>query len=421
MKRPAAAVMCVVLLGALGVRLAAAWWWQERLGGGFLFGDSEGYWVLGRAVAHGGPYEYGSPPARVFRAPGYPLVLAPLFWIGGDDPPVIWARVLGAVLGAAAVGGVGWMAWRLFDARAACMAAAVAAIEPGGVAMSVMVLSEALFCPLMVLHLGLWVAAWQARSAAARLGLAAAAGLAAGAAALARPSWLLFAPMALLVGLMAGSSRGRQLGIGLVMLLGLAVAMLPWWVRNYRVVGRFVPTTLQVGASLYDGWSAQATGASDLGFVGRVAEEEMHRPAPDCDPQVPFEYRLDRRLRREAIDWAKDNPGQVLKLAAAKFARIWNIWPNEPGLSAWPIRLAVLITYVPIMVLVAVGLVRTLGRGWPYPLCWLPALYFTLLHVVFVSSIRYRVPAMLALIVLAAGVVSMRYAAGRGQTSGVRG
>ena len=39
-----------------------------------------------------------------------------------------------------------------------------------------------------------------------------------------------------------------------------------------------------------------------------------------------------------------------------------------------------------------------------------PAVYFSLLHMVFVSSIRYREPAMLAIVVLAAGVL----ASGRG-------
>jgi hypothetical protein len=53
-----------------------------------------------------------------------------------------------------------------------------------------------------------------------------------------------------------------------------------------------------------------------------------------------------------------------------------------------------------------VGVWRYTRFGWPCFLAWLPAVYFTLLHVVFVSSMRYREPAMLALIVLAAGVLA---------------
>jgi 4-amino-4-deoxy-L-arabinose transferase-like glycosyltransferase len=428
--------MILVLLAALGARLAAAWWWESRTAERFSFGDSESYWVLGRAIAHGGPYEYGSPEARVFRAPGYPFLLAPLFVLGRDNPPVRWARLLGAVLGTATVGGVGWMAWRLFGGRAGLAAAAIVAFEPGAVAMSVMVLSEALFCPLMVLHLALWMAASFSPEPTATAGAAhharrrwlrakqylpAAAGIAAGAAALTRPSWLLFTPMAILAGLFVSGERKRQLAIGAIMLLGMAAAMAPWWIRNYRVIGRFVPTTLQVGASLYDGWNPKATGASDLSFVERFASDERARQVGVAGEQLPFEYRLDRRLRSEAVAWACENPGRAVQLAAVKFLRIWNIWPNEPGLSAWPIRLAVLVTYVPIAFLAALSAVRTVRWGWPYVLCWLPAVYFTAIHMVFVGSIRYRVPAMLMLAVLAGGVSGGGIAEGRREKGEGRG
>jgi hypothetical protein len=186
------------------------------------------------------------------------------------------------------------------------------------------------------------------------------------------------------------------------MLLGLALAMTPWWIRNATVAGRFVPTTLQVGASLYDGMNPDATGASDMAFVPGFTERVGREPAV---PGEPFEVRLDRRFREEALAFARRNPGKVARLAVVKLYRMWNLWPNEPSLSSWPVRIVVAMSFVPVLLLGLLGAARTVRGGWPYWLCWLPAVYFTGLHVIFVSSIRYRQPAMLGLIVLAAGVV----------------
>ena len=235
------------------------------------------------------------------------------------------------------------------------------------------------------------------------------AGLVAGVATLMRPSWLLFVPFAIVVGLAAGKQRARHLGVGAMVLAGLVAAMIPWWVRNARLTGHFVPTTLQVGASLYDGLNAHATGASDMTWsdqaTARFVASERARSAGPEEAHCAPEYRLDRHLRAESLGWARAHPGRAAQLAAIKLARLWNFWPNEADFSAWHIRLAVFMTYVPVMVLAIIGAWATIHRGWPYVLCWLPAVYFTLLHMVFVSSIRYRQPAMLTLMVLAAGVL----------------
>jgi len=407
----AAKHLAVLLTVALALRLAAGWWWQARLGDPFAFGfgDSTSYWELGRTIAEGRPYQYGSPDARVFRTPGYPILLAPIFLLAGPQPPVLWGRALGAVLGTLAVAGVCWLGRRLFGDRSGWIAGWIAAAYPGAIATSVLVLSEAPFAALMLAHLGLWTGAWQATRAKRAAALATGAGLAAGAATLVRPSWLLFVPAAVVLAVALGHARRRHLALGACVLAGLVAAMTPWWVRNAQVTGHFVPTTLQVGASLYDGLHPDATGASSMEFVAQLESSErwldQYRAPDDSEP---FEYRLDRRFRREALCWARSNPGRVAWLAVVKFQRTWNIWPNEPSLSSWPVRLAVLGSYVPVLVLGILGAVRSIRLGWPYVLCWLPAVYFTGLHVVFVSSIRYRQPAMLGLIVLAAGVLGTR-------------
>ena len=94
--------------------------------------------------------------------------------------------------------------------------------------------------------------------------LASAAGLAAGAATLVRPSWILFTPIAAVVIVLLNHARLKHAGMGLAMLAAMTLVLAPWWARNARLTGHFTPTTLQVGASLYDGLSPYATGASDM-------------------------------------------------------------------------------------------------------------------------------------------------------------
>jgi 4-amino-4-deoxy-L-arabinose transferase-like glycosyltransferase len=431
------------------VRLGAAVYWHQHWHGQFVFGDSQGYFELGRAIAHGQAYQLSS-GEQVFRAPGYPLLLSPVLRFFDGHNAVWVASLENCLFGSLTVLVVSFWAWQVFGPRAAWIAGLITALYPEAVAISVPVLSEAPFCLLVAVNLAIWTAAYRKVGGARtppihgtlrepvedsekrlqgfdsarnppfpqrlasralqvhveRKGdlLAILAGALAGAATLVRPSWILFLPLAFACGLIYGP-RSKQWLLAVAVSTGFLVVMTPWWVRNYRVTGHFVPTTLQVGASLYDGWNPQATGASDMRFVPAFAavqrSADADRPEPDG-----FEYRLDRRFRRAAWDWACANPGRVVQLAAIKFLRIWNVWPNEPTFAAWPVRLVVLVTYVPLMLLAALGARQAVVYGWPGALCWLPAVYFSLLHTVFVSSIRYRQPAMLGLIVLAAGYLA---------------
>ncbi|OYV93118.1 MAG: hypothetical protein B7Z73_03835 [Planctomycetia bacterium 21-64-5] len=418
---------------ALTLRLVAALWWQSRLGPGqqFYFGDSDAYWVLAKQIAHGQPFQYGSPDARIFRMPGYPALLSAMLWLFGDEMPVIYARSLSALLGTAAVAAVYALAATLFDRRTALLAALAAACYPGAIAMSIVVLSEAPFCPLYLAQLAAWVKGWHCDDARRRLAWAVASGLLGGLATLMRPDWLLFVPFAAVIGLFilprtsrrrhpedglprpshvsldglgrpSSGTRLRHVKLALVMSLALAAVMTPWWWRNFGVYGRFIPTTLQVGASLYDGLNPRATGASDMSFFAEFVERES-RAAPAAND---LEYRVDRRLWRAAMEWAADHPGRVVSLAASKFLRLWNIVPNDPQHRSGWMRVITGATFLPAIVLALLGIWRSRRDAWPAALACLPAVYLTSLHLIFVSSIRYREPPMLGLLIFAAAAIT---------------
>lgn len=396
----------LVLVAAFGLRAGTAVWWQGRLDGAgerFAMGDSDGYWVLAGTIAAGLPYQYGSPHAAVFRAPGYPLLLSLVADPADPDQGVLAARIIGCGLGTLAVALLMAITGWYFSRHAALVAGSIGAVYPGGVTMSVLVLSEAPFIPLMLLVL-LSLAAMLRREERGRGGawLAAAAGGLSGMGVLVRPSWLLFLPFYFAIRIVMAENRRHEFRMALIAGAALAVTMSPWWIRNYRVTGKFVPTTLQVGASLYDGLHAGATGGSDMRFVDETTRQLLEEESSDA-ASAPLEYRLNQRMASAALCWAVEHPMEVLRLAGRKIARTWWPWPSAeevPGgvLGRWAFASGAIAILLP----AAIFAVR--HRAWRtalFPMI-VPAVYFTLLHAVFVGSIRYRQPALVALVVLAA-------------------
>ena len=406
----------------IAIRIAAAIYWHVHWSGRFFYGDSQGYWDLAQAIAHGRPYMLPG-GEQIFRTPGYPLLLAPLAALGNGPACVFLAHVESCIIGALAVPLAYVWTRRLFNGRAGLWAACVAAVYPEAIATNVAVLSDTPLAELVALHLIIVTQAFaryhmpNARENITRSVMStggrhaeracyfALAGVVAGLATLVHPSFLLFVPFAMAVGIAIAPSKSRlqHIAFGSITLAALCLIMLPWWIRNAYVAGRFVPTTLQVGPSLYDGLRPDATGGSDMRFVAEFRRQTGI--APGATVNIVQEQQLDGAMRHAALAWAYDHPGRTLQLAGIKLLRMWNIWPNEASFSAWPVRLAVVCSYGPIIVLALYGAWQTRRRGWVYWLCWLPAVYFSLLHVVFVSSLRYRQPAMLGLIVLAAGAL----------------
>jgi 4-amino-4-deoxy-L-arabinose transferase-like glycosyltransferase len=414
MKRAIArlASLVLVLEAALALRVIAAdaVEWYVRLGGAnrlCLFEDTPIYWELARKIRTGAPYEtvvFADIPHFALRTPGYPLLMAACQALFGERPLAV--RLVQAVLGTLGV----YLVYRLTlqlvgpgdDSPTMApatprrwtiplIAAAIAALGPYYAFLSAILLSEAVFVPLMVAALWgqavLWptkrgqepkLATWKA------ILVAMGSGAAAGAAILVRPSWALFVPAMLIFRMIAGLGDRRELvrsaRDALICAVAVAGVMAPWWVRNASIYGRFVPTALWMGASLYDGLNPQATGASDMAFME--------------DPEIwPMdEQDQDAELTRRAFAFARADPMRVISLAAIKLGRYWTPWPNADVLRNPGAVVISTIVELPILGLIVAG-------GWARrrdPRAWVllagPLVYFCALHLVFASSMRYRIP-----------------------------
>ncbi len=417
-RRTLAITLCVAFLLRVAAAIGVQDWVNLQPGRICLFaGDAEGYWELARRLAHGEDYAVHDPARRVLRMPGFPLILAAALRVTGER--VLPVRILLAAVGTLACGLVYWLGVELFDATTGGVAAIFAAISPAFILFSVLLLSETSFAAALVGSLILFARLWNGRAAARPggisppagsaeaighganrdLGAALWAGLMAGVATLIHPTWLLAAPAFVACDVWRCRFERAALIRGAVILGGLAAALLPWTVRNgFATNGHFVPTTLWVGASLYDGLNPGATGASDMRFIETDGLYAGMRGPED-------EFLLDQHYRRLAWNYVRANPARAACLALAKLRRFWSFWPNADAWRASPAG-GVLAAYFAVMlVLAAAGAWR--WRHWPraWLFALLPILYLSAVHTVFVGSIRYRLPGEYALVVLAAAAM----------------
>ena len=432
--RPVVVAWVVIFAIALALRCGASVYWQNRQADHhtFAFGDSFSYWVLGHQIYEGNEYEFGGDNARISRAPGFPILIAGWHWLFAGKPSVISVRIMNSILGAFTVVAVGWLATLLFDQRIGIYAGLLASIYPGAIAMSVLILSEGPFCLFMTLELvAVYYCFWRDRaSIVSRRWAAVFLGINAAIAVLIRPSWLFYTPALFTTVCLLSKHRFRNLSLAILGALAFALVMLPWWARNHQVTGRFVPTTLQVGASLYDGLRPGGDGASDMSFMQEFYRQQTREDAlAQAKPVDTYEYRLNTRLREASLRWSRENPSEVLRLAGIKFMRMWNVFPNSDAVGSGVSRLTVSLGYLGMMLLTFLAVISMIRKkSWPIEgtkqaswrtvaLCSSPAVYFTALHMVFVSSIRYRQPAVLILSVLAGASVAIglsRFAFNRG-------
>lgn len=391
--------LTIIILSAFLIRLLAAVFWDVYFAhGGFVYGDSDGYWTLAQNIASGKPYEYYG--RQIFRMPGYPLFLAALQAIFGTNVPILYGRIAGAVLGAFCV----WETWAiarlLYGEKSGLIAAAIAAIYPEFVLISPMILSETLFSVFLLAQIYFWVRGFISYRWQDALWM----GLFGGLATLVKPGWILFTPGALaalgLYRLWTKETSKKLFLQGVTSIAVMFFVLLPWAYRNERISGRWIFTTLQGGPSLMDGLNPDADGSSNMSFMPAVYERFGAKPNGQVD-NIEQELQVNDYTCRAAWDWAASNPGKVCRLAVIKMIRTWSPFPNQASFSKLPVCLAMGVPYILLWIFSIYSLNCSGQKTFFWLLFILMALYICGIQSLFVGSIRYRLPAMWMLCVLA--------------------
>jgi 4-amino-4-deoxy-L-arabinose transferase-like glycosyltransferase len=272
------------------------------------------------------------------------------------------------------------------DRIAALLAALAGALYPFFVFYAVVGLTESLFIALLLAAYLAWYRGWFI-AAAVLVTLSI----------LTRPAIDLLAPLlvvyfALLIHRLSVKDTAKQLVIYGVVYCAL---MTPWWIHNHRVYGGFVRLNLGSGLALYSGNNPgnQSGGVSDN-------QLDVSQFSQITDP-----VERDRAMRNAAFDYIAADPARFLHLAGLKFIRFWRLWPFAEAYTSVLFVAASIFSFVPVL-LCAIASVLQCNRQALIRIAPIGMLigYLTLVHMVIIGSVRYRLPLEPFLIVLAAPV-----------------
>ena len=249
---------------------------------------------------------------HAWRAPFYPFFLAAVYGVCGHSHLAV--RTVQAVVDAGTVVLLYQLGLRIWP-PAALAAGLFAAVYGPLVASTGEVMSETWFTFWLVLAAYLLSAPMDRR----RDWLAG--GLAIGLAALTRPVGLLFWPALTL----AGWYRKRRDGLRRSLWVGLALVatILPWTVRNYLVLGAWVPISTHGGFILARSNADQPDWRKAQGWG--IAREVFE--------QTPSEVERDQRWQRQGLEFIFSHPGTYLRLSGERFLRFWYFF--QPGYNFW--------------------------------------------------------------------------------------
>jgi len=270
-----------------------------------------------------GGAHYGPVAPTAFKAPIYPYFLAAIYKIFGENRFLV-IEMIHAILGACTCVIIYFVTLKIYDNATATLAGIILALYPIHAYLT-QEISSAIFFTFFISILLLTLLdlsdSWKYWKAIV-------CGLIIGLTALLNPAILAFVPFALLwlfINLQTSKVIKRVYKLGMIVIVAV-ITVAPWTIRNYIVLGKFIPIKSQFGINLWRGNNEYATGITLVPIEDNKAVEVDSLLL--SDDEIGFLESLNeveryKFLGNQAKKFMINNPKKTTLLTLQKFRYFW--------------------------------------------------------------------------------------------------
>jgi len=158
----------------------------------------------------------------------------------------------------------------------------------------------------------------------------------------------------------------------------------PWWIRNYHVFDEFVTTSVgESGKVFYSGNNPMNKSGGGIGGIDVDFSSFEH---------IKNAKAKDEAMLNAGIKWIKDNPKDWAILEIRKLIRLYSPIFFTDKYNTWYYNIISVMSYGVIFILFIVSLFKLKQYFWLYSPMLLYLILLTGVHLVFIASLRYRLP-----------------------------
>jgi len=366
------------------------------LKGNIPVSDAAGFDLLGLNIWKYGEYVFQRGIPTAHRTPIYPLFLSGVYFLFGHS--YLAVRIIQSIIGGLTCVVIYFIGKKTINKNVGFIAATISIFYPFFIYYTGYLLVETLFTFLLAVAV-YWLIISAQKPDWKNLALS---GIFTGLAALCKPTAFTFLPFSVLGFLVILGIRKistyRNIAI---FLLFFIIILSPWVSRNYIVFKRIIPSATQLGKTLLDG-----SVLFDAQHQWRLEQEQQTNPILLRGKEL-HEIERNDYYTKEALNFIRHNPKYMMKLAVWKFLKFWRLYPHTEtiytyGHSKTLLVLISLLSYGILLPFSILGIIFSIKKWKQFTFFYGLIGSFTMIHLIFWSQIRYRLPIMPYIIVFAA-------------------